>query len=177
MQQSTSLYPPYDLYHLSEVPPSTSFDPKTPLVAVDAVILQGTRVLMISRKYPPLGMALPGGMVDVGETLVEAVTREVQEEVSLTKLPAPKYLGYLDDPYRDSRRHVISHGFSFVLPDDLYVEPVAGDDAARAGFVELSSLMDRPPVLGHGEFIKRAIAEHSRDGSLSLTYVTYGFGW
>ena len=169
------LYPPSDTF--APVYPPHTFNPTTPLVAVDAIVLWRNQVLMVERKYEPLGLALPGGFVDVGETLEAAVRREAQEEVALT-LPKAIYLGYLDDPARDPRRHVISHGFAFCIPNEEDCKPVAGDDAAHAAFYALSSLAK--PVLGHGEFIKRAM--RTPEGQWHVQFfgvptARYDFGW
>ena len=132
-----------------------AFNPTTPLVAVDAVIWHRNHVLVIERKFPPLGFALPGGFVDVGETLDAAVRREVKEECTMDYLPMPTYLGYLDNPARDPRRHVISHGFLFKFNDDTeWPTAKAGDDAATVQFVPVWQLPNM--VMDHQKFIERA---------------------
>jgi 8-oxo-dGTP pyrophosphatase MutT (NUDIX family) len=56
----------------------------SPVLTVDAVVEQDGKILLIKRKYPPYGWALPGGKVECGETLEEAVKRELLEETNLT---------------------------------------------------------------------------------------------
>ena len=85
---------------------------KCPLVAVDAVIqMKGTNyICFIKRKFPPLGIALPGGFVDHGETLESAVIREVKEETDLAFIIVSQ-LRVRSEPYRDPRDHIISIPF------------------------------------------------------------------
>jgi 8-oxo-dGTP diphosphatase len=96
---------------------SSSNDKKTrqesPLVAVDAVIQQaGQGIVLVQRRYPPFQgyWALPGGMVEIGETVEEALIREVEEETGLVVEPT-ELIGVFSDPARDPRGHVISIAF------------------------------------------------------------------
>ncbi len=104
--------------------------PVTPLVAVDIIIEMSDRpgrpILLIERKNPPLGWALPGGFVDVGERLEQAARREAREEVSLD-VRLKVLLGCYSDPARDPRGHTISP----VYVAEASGEPLAADDAAR----------------------------------------------
>jgi 8-oxo-dGTP diphosphatase len=104
--------------------------PTTPLIAVDIIIElvdRDTRpIVLIERKNPPFGWAIPGGFVDIGETLEQAAVREAKEEtcldVSLTCL-----LGNYSDPSRDARHHTVSA----VYIAEARGEPKAADDAAH----------------------------------------------
>lgn len=109
--------------------------PVTPLLTVDAVVFdrQG-RLLLIRRKHAPFAgaYALPGGFVDVGETVEDACRRELQEE---TGLIASKItlIGAYSDPKRDPRMHTCS--LAYLVKARKY-NAVAGDDAAEVEWVE-----------------------------------------
>ncbi|MCX7989268.1 MAG: NUDIX hydrolase [Aquificaceae bacterium] len=115
-------------------------EPKTPLLAVDAVLRlwdgEGFRgIVLIERLYPPYGLALPGGFVEVGERVEEAVLREVREETGL-EARIRKLLGVYSEPGRDPRFHVAS----VVFVCDAEGEPEAGSDAKRARVYPLEEL-------------------------------------
>jgi 8-oxo-dGTP diphosphatase len=82
---------------------------KTPLVAVDAIILIDDCLVLVRRRNPPFQghYALPGGFVEIGEFLEEAVVREAREETGLD-VQVERLSGVYDDPKRDPRGHVIS---------------------------------------------------------------------
>ena len=82
--------------------------PVTPLLTVDAVIITNEgKIILIKRKNPPFGWALPGGFVDVGETVEEACKREAKEETNLD-VKIERLLGVYSDPRRDARGHTVS---------------------------------------------------------------------
>ena len=103
--------------------------PETPKLTVDIIIeltdQPGRPILLIERKYPPHGWALPGGFVDVGETLEQAAVREAAEEISLP-VTLKTFLGCYSDPSRDARMHTVSA----VYIAEARGEPRAADDAA-----------------------------------------------
>ena len=77
--------------------------PRTPSLAVDAVIEladHGGDIVLIERRNPPHGWALPGGFVDIGETVEDAVRREMREETGL-EIELQCLLGCYSDPHRD----------------------------------------------------------------------------
>ena len=99
--------------------------PTTPLLAVDAIVdLPGRGVVLIERRNPPYGWALPGGFVDVGESVEDAVVREVLEETALRLRDARQFHVY-SDPARDPRGHTVSVVFAGTASG----EPRSGDDA------------------------------------------------
>ncbi|MDP2766382.1 MAG: NUDIX hydrolase [Candidatus Methanoperedens sp.] len=83
--------------------------PVTPLLTVDALIIYEGKIVLIKRKNPPFEdrFALPGGFVEVGETVEEAVVREAKEETGLD-IGLIKLQGVYSDPSRDPRGHTVS---------------------------------------------------------------------
>ena len=116
--------------------------PDRPMVGVGAVIWRGRQVLLIRRGKPPrVGQwSLPGGAQQLGETLREAITREVREETGL-ELAEPRLLTTVDlverDPDGRVRYHYTLVDFTAEAPDG---EPVAGDDAAAVAWFEADQL-------------------------------------
>lgn len=121
--------------------------PETPLLTVDVVVEkpdddQG-RIVLIERHHEPLGWALPGGFVDVGETVEQAAMREIREETGL-EVRLVAMLGVYSDPRRDPRGHNVS--VTFV--GRAVGEPRAGDDART---VRLFDPAEPPPLaFDHG---------------------------
>ena len=98
---------------------------RNPLLAVDVIIeIPANGILLIERKNPPFGWAIPGGFVDCGESLESAAAREALEETGL-KLTELKQFHAYSDPGRDPRGHTVSVVFTAVGNG----VPKAGDDA------------------------------------------------
>ena len=84
---------------------------KNPVPAVDLIIeIEGKGLVLIERLNPPPGWALPGGFVEVGETLEQAAVREAKEETCLDVELLGQFHTY-SDPKRDPRMHCISTVF------------------------------------------------------------------
>lgn len=124
---------------------------QNPAPTVDVIIHEPARgVVLVRRGKPPFGYALPGGFVEVGETVEEAALREMLEETAL-HVTLTGLLGVYSDPARDARRHTISTVFTAraANPGDVR----GGDDAAEARFFPLDALpvlvFDHARVLRH----------------------------
>ncbi len=122
--------------------------PKTPAVTVDVIIRledqPSTPIVLVRRKFPPHGWALPGGFVDVGESLANAAKREAAEETCLD-IRIDELFHCYSNPNRDTRLHAVSAIFLCRATGT----PVAADDAARAGLFTLDTLPS-PIVFDHG---------------------------
>jgi 8-oxo-dGTP diphosphatase len=98
------------------------------LLTVDVVVLlPEDRVVLVRRKHPPPGWALPGGFVDVGEPVEVAAVREVKEETGLD-VTLTDLLHVYSDPRRDARGHTAS----VVFLGRAVGAPAGADDAAEA---------------------------------------------
>lgn len=141
-----------------------------PWLTVDAVIRKGESLLLVKRGRPPFegDFALPGGFVESGETVEEAVTREVREETGL-RTRVGRLLGLYSDPKRDPRGHTVSAVFEL---DVLGGKVRGGTDAADAAFFEIGNL---PPLaFDHDRVVadylkKRRIARANKETPVSNT--------
>lgn len=111
----------------------------SPALTVDAVLLKGREVLLVRRGNDPFKgeWALPGGFVDVGETVERACLRELAEETGLQGAIVD-LLGVYSDPERDPRGHTISTTFVCRVRGIVHVQ--AGDDADEAAWHALDDL-------------------------------------
>jgi len=113
--------------------------PATPAVAADIIIeltdRPGRPIVLIERKFPPHGWALPGGFVDVGERLERAAMREAKEETDLD-VTLKALLGCYSDPGRDPRGHTVTA----VYIAEARGEPAARDDAQRLDLFTIDTL-------------------------------------
>ena len=106
-------------------------------------------VVLIDRLNPPYGTALPGGFMDIGETIEHCLKREMSEEIGLD-VEIVELLGLYSDPSRDPRFHTVSAVYvcrAFALPQ-------AGDDAKSTKIVMLEDLTEENFVFDHGKIIK-----------------------
>lgn len=113
--------------------------PITPLLAADAIIelldYPGRPFVLIERVYPPYGWAIPGGFVDVGESLEHAAIREAKEETSLN-VELTSLLGIYSNPQRDPRNHTVTA----VYIAQAHGTPIAADDAKTYGLFSFDNL-------------------------------------
>jgi 8-oxo-dGTP diphosphatase len=139
--------------------------PVTPALAVDLVIelvdRPGRPIVLIERRNPPAGHALPGGFVDIGETVEDAARREALEETGL-QVELRALLGVYSDPARDARFHTAS----VVYVAEARGVPRAGDDAARVLLTDTGSLpplaFDHARILA--DYAARYRGKQCRDG-------------
>lgn len=133
-----------------------------PVPTVDIVIevetKEGSGVILIFRKNPPQGWALPGGFVDYGETLEKAARREAHEETGI-EITDLRQLHTYSDPARDPRRHTISTVFVAKAKSGI-LRP--GDDAEKAD-IFLERRLPAPLAFDH-EIILRDYFAARRQG-------------
>jgi len=133
--------------------------PRTPLLTVDIIIelhdRPGRPIVLIRRRHPPLGWALPGGFVDEGETLEQGAVREAVEETGLA-VTLDTLLGCYSDPARDPRGPTASA----VYVARARGTPQAADDAAQAAVFAPG---DMPKALAFDHALILADYRHYRE--------------
>ena len=136
-----------------------AFIPKTPYLTTDGIIevydeesFKG--IVLIERKNDPKGLALPGGFVDVGESVEDALQREMKEETNLD-VQIDKLLGVYSDPNRDPRFHTAS----VVFITKAHGHPKGGDDAKEAKLYALEAIPMDQLVFDHRDILKDYLAK------------------
>jgi ADP-ribose pyrophosphatase YjhB (NUDIX family) len=114
---------------------SKEIEPRNPVPTVDIIIEIGGKIVLIERKYPPPGWALPGGFVDYGESFEQAAVREAIEETGIAVTDLRQFRTY-SNPGRDVRMHTASTVF---IARGVGV-PRAADDAAKAALFSREEL-------------------------------------
>jgi 8-oxo-dGTP diphosphatase len=134
------------------------YDYPRPAVTVDCVIickeLGVNWLLLVQRKGPPFKhkWALPGGFIEMGEKLIQAAERELQEETGLTDVPLEQLKAF-DKPDRDPRGRTITFSF-YGNAGDKRISVREGSDAEDVGWFDLEKL---PPLaFDHDEIIDYA---------------------
>jgi ADP-ribose pyrophosphatase YjhB (NUDIX family) len=128
--------------------------PVTPLLAVDGLVRDAEgRVLLIRRKNPPEGWAIPGGFVDVDEDPKDACVREVREETGV-EVEVESLAGVYGRPGRDPRGHTVS----IVYRCRLVRGTASGsDDAAEARWFSPSEIATLPLAFDHREVLAELV--------------------
>lgn len=140
---------------------------KNPIPTVDIIIEMGRgKIVLIQRKNPPLGWALPGGFVDYGESLEAAALREAREETSLD-VTLVRQMHTYSDPLRDPRRHTLSTVFIARAQGT----PRAGDDARDIGVFD-SRTLPSPLAFDH----QRILADYYKQSEEGRTMKTTPVG-
>ena len=110
-------------------------NPRNPVPTVDIIIEIAGKIVLIKRKNPPYGWAIPGGFVDYGESAEVAAHREAKEETGLEINGLRQFHTY-SDPDRDPRQHTMS----VVFVAQARGEPKACDDAIDIGLFDRATL-------------------------------------
>lgn len=136
-----------------------SWKPQTPYLTTDGIVEiynsseEFLGIVLIQRNNIPLGLALPGGFVDIGESVEQAVLREMQEEISLD-VEIKHLLGVYSEPSRDERFHTVS----VVFVCKAYGEPLGADDAKEAMVIKLEDLELDKLVFDHSKILEDYLA-------------------
>lgn len=120
---------------------------RNPFPTVDIIIQTAGGIVLIERKNPPHGWAIPGGFVDYGESMEAAAIREAKEETSLDVQLVEQFHTY-SEPSRDPRHHTVSTIFIATSQGELK----AADDAANAG-VFTKETLPFPLAFDHGKIL------------------------
>ncbi len=120
-------------------------------------------IVLIQRGKEPFGIALPGGNVEYGESVEDAVRREMQEEVSLELMNLRQFHVY-SSPMRDPRFHSVEVTFTATTSE----LPKAGDDAAEAFLVKLDDIPWDKLTFDHAEILRDYLKTRVRGGVGSL---------
>ena len=121
---------------------------KNPIPTVDIIIRINDGVVLIKRRNPPYGWALPGGYQDAGESCEAAAVREAMEETGLHVTLETLFYVY-SDPRRDPRKHTLSTVFTARASG----EPIGMDDAEEARIFSLDALPDTM-AFDHAEILR-----------------------
>ncbi len=134
----------------------------TPFITADGIVeiyidnvFQG--IALIERLNPPHGTALPGGFMDVGETIEACLKREMFEEIGLD-VEIQELLGLYSDPLRDPRFHTVSA----VYICRAFAMPQAGDDAKSTKVVTLEDLQKESFVFDHQKIVEDYLLRGSK---------------
>ncbi|MCM8765397.1 MAG: NUDIX hydrolase [Candidatus Omnitrophica bacterium] len=129
----------------------------SPLVTVDVIIESKGGIVLIKRRNPPFGWALPGGFVDYGESLEEAVMREAKEETGLELKNLVQFHTY-SSPERDPRFHTVST----VYIAQAEGKPRADTDAQEVKIFSLEELRKIDFAFDHAKIIHDYLREYKK---------------
>jgi ADP-ribose pyrophosphatase YjhB (NUDIX family) len=132
--------------------------PGRPFLAVSAAIVRGDKILIVRRARPPANgvFTLPGGVVETGETLTEAVTREVREETGLAIEPVG-LAGFRETISRDGDDRVERHFVILCFAAHWRGgEPVLNEELSEAHWLDPAALADLPTTPGLTDIVEAA---------------------
>ena len=127
---------------------------RNPKVAVDVIADIGGKILLVRRRNPPYGWALPGGYIEYGESAEDAAYRELREETGIALTGLSQFHVY-SDPTRDPRSHIITVVFTATSADT----PAPGDDAADVALFDPHELPS-PLAFDHAHIIDDYLRSH-----------------
>lgn len=130
---------------------------KNPFPTADIIVETGSGIVLIKRKNPPYGWAIPGGFIDYGESAEDAARREIREETGIEITGLTQFHTY-SDPSRDPRFHTLTVVFT-AQAESL---PRAGDDAAEAGIFTADNLPS-PLAFDHGRILADYFAMRAKE--------------
>ena len=120
---------------------------RNPLPTVDIIIHIHEQIVLIERKNPPFGWALPGGFIPYGESAESAAIREAKEETGLDVINLSQFRVY-SDPERDPRHHTLT----VVFIAQAEGKPIAGSDASGCALFQQDSL-PTPIAFDHAKIL------------------------
>jgi 8-oxo-dGTP diphosphatase len=125
---------------------------RNPTPTVDVILERDSNVLMVKRKNDPFKdhLSLPGGFVNEGETIEDAMKREAMEETSLEVHPID-ILGVYSDPKRDPRKHIMTVVFIGIIVGGRIR---AGDDAASLEWIKLPNFEMQQIAFDHAQILQ-----------------------
>lgn len=139
---------------------------KTPHITADIIIelldYEHRPIVLIERKNPPHGWAIPGGFVDVGERVEQAAKREALEETGLA-VTLITLLGLYSAPDRDPRFHTVTA----LYVARAYGQPIAQDDAKSAAILKIDQLPHRDTLAFDHDLLLHDYLAWRRDGQLT----------
>ncbi len=127
---------------------------RNPVPTVDIIIRAEGGVVLIERRNPPFGWALPGGFIDYGESAENAAAREAKEETSLD-VKELRLFGVYSDPDRDPRHHTLT----VVFTGRGEGQPKAADDALRLGVFGPENLPENI-AFDHAKILRDFFSSH-----------------
>jgi ADP-ribose pyrophosphatase YjhB (NUDIX family) len=140
--------------------------PQHPFLAVSAAIVREGRILVVRRARAPANglFTLPGGVVELGETLTEAVTREIHEETGLVIEPVA-LAGFREAVVRDAQDHVKRHFVILCFAARWRAgEPVLNEELSEARWLDPAELADLPTTPGLADIVTAAFGRLEEAG-------------
>jgi ADP-ribose pyrophosphatase YjhB (NUDIX family) len=134
--------------------------PQRPFLAVSAAIVRAGQVLVVRRARPPASglFTLPGGVVELGETLAEAVGREIREETGLTIEPVA-LAGFRETVLRDAQDRIERHFVILCFAARWRAgEPVLNEELSEARWLDPAEIAALPTTPGLGDIVTAALA-------------------